>query len=257
MTYLNVGTDYIYPELIIPVRNTKRSKPAGGFWATEQQDFYTYNPWIEHLCENPGLLFRKEQKSPWKQKGTLFTLKESANIYNLNTEKNLLALLDEYYDHNLNCIDYEKLANYYDGFFINYNALLRELKNPELIKIVNIFSISSLCLFNIEAISSFKSALIDIEPFVGGFNHEIYYDIMPLDQNYKIEHPQEEVLNIINKIIMFIRNHDIAKTEEGIEIIKETFANELAKAIEMLKIRHEIEDEKAENLLILKSFQSI
>ena len=182
--YLSVGKDIIEPEKFKPIINTEKQKPEGGFWATKHElKCICYNPWMDYITEHPHLIFYKYPDNYPVIPAVFFTLKSEANILNIESAEQYLELKKEYPGQNDN-IDFELLSEFYDGVFISIPALSRKKETDDADKE---FSVSSLILFNLNCIESYRQASIFIElDRKHGFDF-YEYNIVPKRKTYTIE----------------------------------------------------------------------
>lgn len=250
MTYLSVGTNYLYKELFIPIKNTPSPKPCGGLWLTKQNPNISYNSWIDYCLDKLYLLFRRGLYDRSNIPAVFIILKDDANIFNLDTPESLDYLLRTYSRED-EWIDYEKLAKDYDGLNFDYN-LISMIKDEKVKTKLKSFAVSSVCLFNPTAILSFQSAQVIIEN--PDINSSIPTFKILIDQEiHYLNEPNEEVNNLIYKISLFIHEHNVPLDSNGYEIIKKVFAKDMEKVTQIMQ-------ETVQNnevLLIRKAFQSI
>ena len=167
--YLSVGTNIISNDLFREIHNSvnkKSIKPSGGFWMTEfNPNLPAYNCWLDYIFERHiHLLFYKNKGvNPFKQPCSVVSLKKEAKIYNLSSADEYMYLLNNYGDDN-NIINFEKLANNYDGIFVNLLSLNRCLKEEDS-SLFSSFSVNTMLLFNVDCIDYYYAGTVDIENF--------------------------------------------------------------------------------------------
>ena len=180
--YLSVGKTSIDPEAFNPIFNTDSPVPQGGFWASKHEyDRTCYNDWMDYLTEKPHLIYYKYPMYPIP--AVFFTLKEDANILQIDSAAKYDAIKASY-PGKFDNIDFESLAEVYDGLFIDVSALAKDETKQN---VVQKFSVSSLLLFNFNCIREYRQASIFIEV---DHNHgfPLYeYNIVPKRKKYTIE----------------------------------------------------------------------
>ena len=98
MKYLTVGTSEIRDDLFVKPEDTIATsvKPRGGLWLTQYHD-ERYNEWVDYILEDPVVLYYKSKgHSIWEQPCSLVTLKETANIFVLDSKESLDYLKQNY-----------------------------------------------------------------------------------------------------------------------------------------------------------------
>ena len=191
-TFLTLGTNTISSERFINIVDPDNAlfiKPTNGLWCTEQYpEFVSYNPWIDFLLSSKQTLYKKYNDSNIIP-ASLITLNDNANIFYLNNLKQL-NILKKFYPSNNSLFSYEKLSLDYDGIYIDLK-LMSEL-DSNLQKLFQQFCVSSLVLFNTNAILYYQKANVKIElgPDLG-YLSENYYEI-----NIDPE------INFINEVIL-------------------------------------------------------
>lgn len=168
--YIMIGASSInrdaFRRVLRPLDNYS-FKPTGGFWACEKgDDLINISPWLDYLIEEREIALMKNIKA-----ASIFTLKDSAKILTIDSYDDVVSLSKIYpsYHHLLGyynlegdkkiSFDYEELADYYDGVYIDYNKLVSSNKTI----IFNRFSVNSLLLFNLDCIAYYTPALINID----------------------------------------------------------------------------------------------
>ncbi len=241
MGYLSVGSSHISPELFLNVKNTDGSKPSGGIWATKHNPLYkSYNEWIDYLCNHPHILYYHGFSNPYNLPAMYITLKEESNIFSLDSTEKLSFLKTNY------SLDYEKLANDYDGIYVNIKKL-SNYQDKEITSLIEEFCVSTLILFNINCIKHYQEAYIDLRDasLKGGF-HQAEYQIEIDNKLHKIDSSTPEIEYLIESIKEYIRQNNI--NPENTKAIEDIYQN----AIDELLKKHNIH--KKEMLLIRKVF---
>lgn len=173
MRYLTVGTSEITRERFIPVEDTEPDniKPRGGLWLTKyNEDFSTYNEWVDFIIDHPNVLYYKSTgPSIWKQPCSLVTLKDNANIFNLDDSDKLTYLMKKYPLAD-NKFSYQEISRLYDAIFINLLGVLRGVKDPVMMERLLKFGVNTLVLFNLDCIEHYQSGMVLIEPFDYEYN---------------------------------------------------------------------------------------
>ena len=193
--YITIGTptisNDIFRNILRPLDNFSL-KPTGGLWASKfNLPYGKICPWFDYLLDARGIA-RSISEYRDLTKATIFTLKENANILTINTSNQILELSKKYpsYYQSLNYIyeiterntifDYEVLSKAYDGIYINYENIYREIKS----EVFDSWSIDTLLLFNLNCIKEYQSTKINVN------FHELY----PLPYNYN------EIYNYVESI---------------------------------------------------------
>lgn len=234
MNYLIIGTNTISPELFLEIKNTTKIKPTGGLWATTYNTNYAnYNEWADYLCDHPHLLFYRRFDNPYLLAAIYFTLNDNANIFTIDSAEKI-AYLKTNYPFN-NWFDYEKLAQHYDGIFIDLYSLQRT--NHEINNILfSSFSVSTLILFNTNCIKHYQNALIDLTNIDFGAHEFPEYSIKIDEEIHKIEKPSIEILTLMEIIKKYIETNNIKPTPENFEKIKKIFQRAINEALKYYEI---------------------
>ena len=195
MKYLNFGISEICEDKFNKINNTNAQddiKPIGGLWFSKQdEEINNFNKWIDFIiyCEQ-HLFFYKYNKPNqpvnWEQPCALMTLKENANIYNIDSNDKYTYLLKNY-PYNNNRFSYKELSKDYDGLYID----LLKINNSELdyktSERLRKFGIDSLLLFNLNCIDYYQKGIVSIEPFgYGGYIEEPNYEIKINNEKKKV-----------------------------------------------------------------------
>lgn len=179
--YITIGTPIIsndiFRNILRPLDNFSL-KPTGGLWASKfNLPYGKICPWFDYLLDARGIA-RSISEYRDLTKATIFTLKENANILTINTSNQILELSKKYpsYYQSLNYIyeiterntifDYEVLSKAYDGIYINYENIYREIKS----EVFDSWSIDTLLLFNLNCIKEYQSVKINVN----------FHDLYPL-----------------------------------------------------------------------------
>ena len=166
--YITIGTPIIsndiFRNILRPLDNFSL-KPTGGLWASKfNLPYGKICPWFDYLLDARGIA-RSISEYRDLTKATIFTLKENANILTINTSNQILELSKKYpsYYQSLNYIyeiterntifDYEVLSKAYDGIYINYENIYREIKS----EVFDSWSTDTLLLFNLNCIKEYQS----------------------------------------------------------------------------------------------------
>ena len=185
-TYLTVGTDLIKRDLFRKVQNSSNTdtvKPSGGLWLTDFNINYpNYNSWVDYILNYNYILFYKNKEiNPFIQPCSVVSLKEDASIFYL-TDLKQYNFLVRAYGNGKDFINFEKLAEYYDGIYIDLSSLRRDLPIEQLKLLLN-FSLNTLLLFNLDCIDYYYAGKVKIDEFdytdiyINGFiNYEINWD---------------------------------------------------------------------------------
>lgn len=174
--FLTVGTDDIKDELFRSIEDTSVIKPKGGLWFTKfDERFLNFNLWVDYMLMNQHILFNKYTSS-FKLPCSLVTLKENANILNLDSDSILDKLIDMYPSEKNELFSYEKLARDYDGIYIDINKIRGKYFDS-----VRTFGVSSLVLFNTKCIEYYQQGVVDIIPY--DYQFRDYCDITTYNIN--------------------------------------------------------------------------
>lgn len=207
MNYLSIGTNKLNKDLFLDVRNTGTAKPLGGIWATEQE-YPTYNAWVDYLCDHPHLLFYKNYGYP-NLAAVYLTLQEDARICSLNTEDDIKCLKEKY---PLNdWINFEKLSKDYDGIFINYQKLIDNSQ-------IKPYSVNTLILFNLNCVKYYQVATVVIDSLDIDNPTEMYeYRIEISEEKIKIPEESLKYSELFQKAKEYLIKHNTGQKEEVIE----------------------------------------
>lgn len=179
--YITIGTPIIsndvFRNILRPLDNFG-FKPIGGLWASKfNLPYAKICPWFDYLLDARGVA-RSISEYRDLTKATIFTLKDNANILTINSSAQILELSKKYpsYHHLLNfnyeiterntIFDFEALSKIYDGVYINYENIYREIKSA----VFDSWSIDTLLLFNLNCIKEYQSVKINVD----------FYDPYPL-----------------------------------------------------------------------------
>lgn len=255
MKYLSVGLTNIYRELFLDIKNGKDAKFSGGIWATEQlENIDRYNPWVDYILSNPYILFYKNLLNKDSLSGVLITLKDDAKIFNLK-HKSDLEFLKTNYPSNNGWIDFETLSKDYDAIYVNVFYLKNELDKEEA-DIINTFAVSSLTIFNADAISYYQKAYILIDKGLAFNKYELpTYKIIISDEKKYLQSISVKCKELIEKIKDYLMENNIALNASTYNQIKSIFHEEINNAIR--EFSDSKNDPNLEEVLIRKCFTSI
>ena len=168
MEYMNVGTDVLKREYWNPVMDSENKlKPVCGLWCTEHK-FDSYSAWIDYMLFTPSVFAHKTLHcNPFVHKAVVVSLKTGAKILTLRGEEGTHLYKDVY-----GC-SFEKMGEDYDGVYVDLGKPIGST-NDEQYKVSKVYSISSLILYNLDAIDSYRSATINIEPF--DYEGDFYFE---------------------------------------------------------------------------------
>lgn len=252
MTFLSIGLETIIPELFQDIKNNPKNpfKPIGGLWATKHiEEIPYYNPWLDAICENKRILTQYIQKNKFNQNGILLTIKNQSNIFILDSLEKFTYLMENF-SINEN-IDYEKLAQVYDGFYINIEQLYG-IENPIIKKLIQEYIVSTFILFNLNRVLCYKKANINIEEFdLSEHNYLPFYSINvnPGVEYIRPKNPKCEALIEIMREYVFKNNLEI--NAETIELLRTIYLQEI-------KNTYGKDDlETKEELILRKTFYGI
>ena len=176
MEYVNVGTDCLKREYMNPVLDTDvRIKPAGGLWCTPHLSNESL-PWMNYMLFKPRVFYQKCPKDhPFKQNGVIVDVEPNARIFQVHDNREFDLFKAKY------GLSYEKLSRDYDAIFIDVASIFGKTME-ERDYYYKLFSVSSLLLFNLNVIKSYKKVDIDVDPF----DFEYEYDSL-VDYRVKID----------------------------------------------------------------------
>jgi hypothetical protein len=256
--YIMIGTPIITKEIfrtILRPLNTYEFKPTGGFWASNHiHNAFVISDWFTYLTkEAPSIAKYKDLNN-----GVTFSLKDSAKILTINSPNQVLELFSKYpsYHHTLNfnseitnktsAFDYEKLSQYYDGIYVDYNCFKYKYET----NVFNTFSCNSLLLFNLDCIKEYQTVQIifDIDnPYSIPYINEKTISEPKIIEEESYEH---KMLTIITKELFqdIISNYDnytfidyddyftniIESTKKVIEILMKNEQNKIIQIQETL-----------------------
>lgn len=251
MQYLSLGTNNLYQDLFQNIKNGNGFKPFGGLWATKHNVNYdNYNDWVDFISRNISVLFYLYRNNPFNIPACLITLKEDAKIYNVTNQENLNNLKYSFPDGN-GWIDFVKMSQYYDGIFFDINSLWHSLDDEDLQKISK-FDVSSLILYNINCISYYQEAQVEIEPFDFEFEREASgYKIIIKDEKKSIVPQDDKRKILVDTLKKYIIDSKVSSDFGGIESVKNVYQKEIEEALS------DISKQDKETLLIRKAFLSI
>ena len=202
MGYINVGTDTLKREYMSAIIDTGRLKPAGGLWCTE---FTTpdYIPWMDYMLEEPSVFFRKAPlENPFKQKAVAVDLKGGAKIFHLKGNEMYHLFKDKYAG------SYEALSESFDGVFIDVMNMFGDTRD-EVWDNYRLFGVSTLILFNLDIINSYRKIKIDIEPFEDDYYYSSsfpQYRVELGEKEYRIEGINPEYATLLEDLYKRLRD---------------------------------------------------
>jgi len=218
--YLTVGTDKILKELFQPIKNpisNNEIKPTGGIWCTSfDPKLPNYNSWVDYLLENPHLLVHKNHfSSPFIQPSLMITLKDTTQIFTLDSLEKL-EILKKNYKLEFGYIDYEAISKNFDAIYIDLKSLLPKLPREEQIMFKK-FVVSTLLIFNLHCIDYYQPSQVIIEPFELEYSHLYWdksYQIKTEEQKLKVlsmdECTKKEIDNLKNRIALIMEQKNIS-----------------------------------------------
>ena len=236
MEYVNIGTDTLVSEYANAIMDTDvRIKPCGGLWCTECKNPDSL-PWLNYMLDTPRIFFRKApQNNPFLQKGVLLTLKTGAKVFELKGEEGRELLSTKYKS------SYEEMSKYYDGCYIDIcNIFGRDGRERE--ENFRLFSVSTLILFNLGAIDSYRKLSIDIDPFdYYDYDKDAFYRVTVGDEKHTIEPLSNEYLELLVNICIKYRNFILAEKSKYPHVSTNQIAYMLYKQLET-EYKREIEE---------------
>ena len=253
--YVTIGTPAISKNIfrnILRPANNFSFKPSGGLWACDYSEFIL-SSWYYYLVnKNPGLQCIKNAET-----GVIFTLKNSANILNLNNGKQIIDLAEKYpsyhhllgYHKELNSkekiFDFEEISRIYDGIYVDYYNISFSKDSVETFKS---WELNTLLLFNLDCIDSYKKIEIrenkDFEAM----------EILPEIKSISSEKHIKEKSPIYNNIYEYIRIIFNNLMQENISFIDynnffEIIALTINKCIEITLKEKKYELQKLSNII--------
>ena len=253
--YVTIGTPAISKNIfrnILRPANNFSFKPSGGLWACDYSEFIL-SSWYYYLVnKNPGLQCIKNAET-----GVIFTLKNSANILNLNNGKQIIDLAEKYpsYHHLLSyhkelnskekIFDFEEISRIYDGIYVDYYNISFSKDSVETFKS---WELNTLLLFNLDCIESYKKIEIrenkDFEAM----------EILPEIKSISSEKYIKEKSPIYNNIYEYIRIIFNNLMQENISFIDynnffEIIALTVNKCIEITLKEKKYELQKLSNII--------
>lgn len=194
-TYLSVGTDYLDKNKFQEIENSFGFKPNYGIWATKQHlDAMSYNPWVDYLLnkDNRTFFLKYGNFEDYRIPAVLFSLKPTANIFYIRSKDDLNHLSAFYPSkHASFFIDFEKLAQDFDGIYFNIKQLSSEISENMVLKetVLKPISVNTLLLFNIDCIDFYQKAAVVISPTIKSnyvFLNEGSYEVISSDEQLSI-----------------------------------------------------------------------
>lgn len=218
--FLTVGTDKLVKELFLSINDSNdpnKIKPNGGLWATTYL-FPNYNEWVDYILQHLHILFYKQcNHSVFVQPCCLLELNSDAHIYQLNNKNSLDALISKF-PHPYSLFSYEELSKEYDGIYIDLNKLYSDTTmDKDTLEKFATFGVNSLILFNLEAISTYQSGTVNIEPFdyeCPYASEFVTYQIDITPKQKKVITLQSEYEELMNEIFSITFNQ---LSQRGIE----------------------------------------
>lgn len=209
MEYMNIGTDVLRREYWNPVMDSENKlKPVCGLWCTEHR-CDSYSAWIDYMLFTPRVFaYKSLHKNPFVQKAVVVSLKTGAKILTLRGNEGT-HIFKDVYGHS-----FERMGEDYDGVYVDLGSPFGST-NDEQYRVSKVYSISSLILYNLDVIDSYRSATIDIEPF--DYESDYYLDdpeylISYQDGKKTIEPVMPEYEELVNEIAK--RFHGFIKYEK-------------------------------------------
>lgn len=218
---LTVGTNKISTELFCPVMDyhtNENIKPFGGLWLTDYINA-SNNAWVNYLTDNPTVLFWKYKdfhcfKIPY----SLVTLKDSANIFHLDSTEKLDFLIKNYSD-GKGFFSYEKLSKDYDGITIK---TISDVPNHLFHAFIR-FGPQSTILFNPSCILYYQSAQLEIQEFDIDYvekDQVVPYQISVSEERKVItqnEKAYQQLYEVIKDYISFFYKNALYEEQDKLE----------------------------------------
>ena len=202
MEYVNIGTDVLKAEYMNPVLDTNKLKPTGGLWCTE---CYPNNglPWLNYMIdENRRVYSQKAKESdPFRHKAVFVDVDPIARIFQLRGNEAFERFQSQY-----RC-SFENLSRSYDGVFIDIAYIFgKDSKEREYY--YNLFAVSSLILFNLNVVRSYKKAIIKVDPFDFEYDYSTLVDYKVIvDPTVRyIKQPSNHYLYLVDSIAVRLRD---------------------------------------------------
>ncbi len=229
MNFLSIGTDIIIPELFQNIKNNPENplKPTGGFWATEYHESYKYfSPWLDFACVRKDILYRYYQLYGFKPKGVYFSINQCSNIFILDSFESYMYLLEHFGNNGV--IDFEAMAQVYDGVYVNVFAL-NNSDNDVLRQMGKTWGVSSLVVFNLTVINCFQSVNIDIEEKdIFDFTLEPLFYIINVEKGvHKVSHSSKRREELIEIMREFVHTNGLAPIPENMKLLLDIYGGEI------------------------------
>lgn len=215
MKFISVGSDSLYPELFMSIKNSTIKKPSGGLWATPYL-CDTYNEWLDFLVDNLETFYRKRMDT--NNKAIVFELKSTANILEIKTFHDIEQLIAQYNDGN-DWFSFEELASFYDGIYINLTALGQdEEKDFFIYRHLLKYSVNTLLLFNLNCINSYQKASIDFfQDYCCGMTQYSYKINIEPKEYLLVE--DENIKDLLEEVYQTLKAYDLKPNPENMGII--------------------------------------
>ncbi len=244
MEYVNVGTDCLKREYMNPVLDTDiRIKPAGGLWCTPHFSSESL-PWMNYMLYKPRVFYQKAPKDhPFQQNGVIVDVDANARIFQLH-DNSEFDFFKYKYD-----LSYEKLSRDYDAIFIDIASIFgKTMEEKEYY--FKLFSVSSLLLFNLNIIKSYKKVDIDVDPFDFEYDYDalVDYRVSINPTSYVIPSVSERYAYLFDAIVTSLKDYIYRAVKYNHQMSSDRIAFDIYKKIKEM-YKKEIEElAKAEDL---------
>lgn len=261
MEFANVGTDVLRREYMNAIIDTEKViKPAGGLWCTDFIDS-KYIPWLDYMLSEPKIFFRKSPiDNPFSQDAVFVKVNKNAKIFQLSGNDQYHLFREQY------GLSYERLSEDYDGVYVDLVRCFGD-SYEERMTHFNLFSISSLILFNLDVIDSYRRAKLEIEPFDYDYEYECIssYELKMDDKEYKIEPLSSEYLSILEEIYLKFKNfiyfekskHSRLSTDQIAYLVYKSILSEYKEELEKYCSKNNLDIRKLSNSLATNAVRKV
>ena len=203
MEYISLGTDILLEEYFYQIVNSDRLvKPAGGLWTS---DFFasSFNEWLDYITNKPMYYTHYTLRdNPFKIKCVIVSLKEGTRIFDMSDNEAIQELEGKYH------LDFEKLAEDYDGLYINPYIMFR-VNSEHREEYKRLYSVKTLCLFDLEKVQEYKKGMIDVEPFdyTDSCRNEVFYETNVQDGVFQVPKVSVEYRDLLDQVSTRLSNY--------------------------------------------------
>lgn len=189
-------------ECFYPVLNgPKVVKPTGGLWCSNYFSS-TFNEWVDYISTKPFYYSNYvTEGNPFNINCVIVTLKDGSSILDISTVEGFKELVEKYK------YDFEKVADDYDGIYLDpYKMFDVNPANRE--EIMRLYSVKTLCLFDLEKVEEYKKGLIVVDPFdyTDYCKNDVYYETIVSERSYQVEGISEEYQKFLEIMYEELKN---------------------------------------------------